>query len=180
MKTYAAVLTMALSAALASSALAQSTPKMVKVDMKTATGQEAGTVTLKQHKGGVEVKIDLMNLPAGDHAIHIHEHAMCDGPDFKTAGGHFNPDGKHHGYENPDGHHAGDVPFNLTVGADGMAKKSFYDANVTLNPSAPNSVFANGGTAIIVHAKADDMKSDPSGNAGARIACGTITMPSSM
>jgi Cu-Zn family superoxide dismutase len=81
-----------------------------------------------------------------------------------------------HGYLSPDGHHAGDIPFNLNVKASGKVNKRFLNPNVTLKPGERNSVFANGGTSIIVHAEADDMRTDPTGNAGARIACGVITM----
>ena len=85
----------------------------VTVPLKTSTGQDAGTATFTPAKGeGVSIKLKLKNLPAGDHAVHIHEHAMCDAPDFKTAGGHFNPDSKKHGTENPMGHHNGDLPQN--------------------------------------------------------------------
>jgi superoxide dismutase, Cu-Zn family len=102
----------------------------------------------------------------------VHTVGKCDPPDFASAGGHLNPDMKKHGKENPDGPHAGDLN-NLEVGADGTAKASFVDSKVTLG-DGPNSLFHDGGTALVIHEKADDYKTDPSGNSGPRIACGPI------
>jgi superoxide dismutase, Cu-Zn family len=161
---------------LASPAFAK--PKdVVTVPLKTSTGEDAGTATFKQGKGKLTIKIDLKNLPIGDHAVHIHAKPACDAPDFKSAGGHFNPDSKQHGTMNPMGHHNGDLPQNVTVGEQHTGTATFKVDYLSLDPTAANSIIANGGTSIMVHEKADDMKTDPTGNAGNRIACGIITAP---
>lgn len=148
--------------------------KEVKVSLINSQGQPAGTAVLRQRKDGVQIKISVENLPFGDHGVHIHQNPVCEAPDFKTAGGHFNPDAKQHGFQNPMGHHAGDTPSNLSVGEDHRGSASWLLTAVTLQPGAPNSLLSNGGTSIMVHEKADDMKTDPSGNSGNRIACGVI------
>lgn len=149
------------------------TPSMVHVNLQDGKGQSVGMAMISSAKDGVSIALSLSNLPAGDHAIHLHAVAKCEGPAFTSAGPHFNPATKQHGLENPNGHHAGDMP-NITVGADGTLQKTITNTAVTLGSGA-NSLFANGGTALVIHAKADDLKTDPAGNAGDRIACGTIT-----
>jgi len=166
----AAVVAVMLSAAVAMGA--QDAPKKkpagprVKVELKNAQGESAGTVMLVQVKKGVRMRVKLENLPIGQHAIHIHEVGKCDAPDFKTAGGHYNPDGKHHGFQKPEGHHAGDTPESIQVEENHIGEKTMLLEGVTLDQ------FAN--RAVVVHEKADDQKSDPAGAAGNRVACGVI------
>ena len=168
-------------AAIAGSALACSsnpapatsaTQAPVTVNLSNASGQSIGTARLSSEPTGVRIALSVNGLAPGDHAIHVHQTALCEGPAFTSAGGHFNPEQKHHGLSNPDGPHAGDMP-NFTVDASGRSSATIVAPGVTLE-DGPRSVFTGGGTALVIHEKADDMKSDPAGNAGARIACGVI------
>jgi Cu-Zn family superoxide dismutase len=155
----------------ATSAFAQA-PKKAQANLMDAKGAKVGTATITAQKTGVKIAVNLMGLPPGVHALHIHTVGKCDAPDYMTAGGHFNPAMRQHGKDNPMGPHAGDLP-NFTVDAKGKAKTSVMAPDVTL-ADGPNSLFHTGGSALMIHAMPDDYKTDPTGAAGARIACGVI------
>jgi Cu-Zn family superoxide dismutase len=146
--------------------------KNAKADLYTAQGQKVGTATFVETSQGVRMNVKVSSLPTGPHAIHIHEKGSCEPPDFKSAGAHFNPHGKQHGSQNPQGAHAGDLP-NLDISGDGQGVLAATVQGVTLG-AGENSLLRAGGTAVVIHAKPDDFKTDPAGNAGDRIACGVI------
>ncbi len=140
--------------------------------LRTATGAQVGTVTATRMDRGVHVKIAANGMPPGVHGVHIHAVGRCDAPDFASAGGHWNPGATKHGTMSAPGRgpgHAGDLP-NLTIAANGRG---------TLDAHSPSGTFAEmldtDSAAFVVHAAADDLMTDPSGNSGARIACGVFT-----
>lgn len=172
------VLALAAAAAAAGGiASAQDRDRLV-AEVMTADGQSAGSVAFQQVEHGVLVIADLQNLPEGPHGFHIHETGACQ-PDFQAAGKHYAPAGKQHGYDNPDGYHAGDLA-NIDVEPDGTARAELFVPWLTLGEAtnadaAPFSLGDQDGSAIMVHASADDYVSADS--AGERIACGVIASP---
>jgi Cu-Zn family superoxide dismutase len=147
-------------------------PKTAKADLAPASKSKVkGTIEFKEVDGGVEVVANVEGLKAGDHAYHVHEKGDCSAPDAASAGGHFNPNNKKHGSPDGEEHHEGDFG-NLTAGKDGKATKTFVMKGITL-ADGPTSIVGKG---FIVHEKKDDFKTQPTGNAGGRIACGVITL----
>jgi superoxide dismutase, Cu-Zn family len=159
-----------ISAALSSAAAGKS----AHADISNAQGAKIGTAKITATGNGVKIAVRVSQLTPGEHGIHIHTVGKCEAPGFTSAGGHFNPTSAHHGTHNTqEPHpHLGDL-MNLTVSENGKAKATFLAKGVTLGEGA-DSLFHEGGTSLVIHAKADDLMSDPSGNSGDRIACGVI------
>jgi Cu-Zn family superoxide dismutase len=156
--------------------LATAAPKTpapaVTAELKMADGKDVGTVAFTQTHAGVRLKLSLKGLPPGVHALHVHAVGKCE-PPFTSAGPHFNPEQKKHGLKSAEGHHAGDMS-NIIIPASGDRTLTVVNKDITLEKGKPNSVFQDGGTAVVIHANKDDYMTDPAGNAGDRIACGVI------
>jgi len=141
-------------------------------DLKNAGGQSIGVATLTEVPGGVRIVVQVKDLPPGQKGVHIHEVGKCEGPQFTSAGGHFNPDKKQHGTLNPQGPHAGDLP-NLAIDGYGVGRLETTTNRVTLS-SGLTSLFDADGSSIVIHAAADDFRTDPTGNSGGRTVCVVI------
>jgi len=150
---------------------ASSQAMAASAQMKDADGKSLGTIEIVAAGDGVKLSGTLSGLKPDEHAFHIHETGKCE-PPFKSAGGHFAPGGTKHG-KVEGGPHAGDMP-NLTVDKNGKVRISETNDMVTLEKGAENSLMDEDGSALVIHAKADDYKSQPAGNAGDRVACGVI------
>ena len=140
-------------------------------ELRDVNGEVVGTATFVEEAGGVRITVEVSNLPPGEHGLHIHTVGQCS-PDFTAAGGHFNPLDREHGLDNPNGPHAGDLPI-LEVAEDGTGSQEIVNDIITLS-AGPTSLFDEDGSAVIVHADPDDNVTDPTGNAGDRIACGPV------
>ena len=150
--------------------------KTATASLKGGEGADHGTVTLTQTPAGVLLVAELKGVPAGEHGFHIHETGKCDAPDFKSAGGHYNPTDAKHGFMVEGGPHAGDMPnFTQPEGSDTLAFE-VLNAMVSLDEDAEGTLMDEDGSAIIIHSGADDYESQPSGDAGSRIACGVVAM----
>lgn len=150
------------------------------VPLVGADGQILGEVSAGDSAEGAVLRLTAQGLPAGTHGVHLHDVGLCEGPAFESAGSHWNPENKQHGFQNPQGPHRGDLP-NLTVGEDGRAEATMTVAGSNLTGSRAygfaNTILDDNGAALVVHAQPDDLRTDPSGNSGDRIACAVLGAP---
>ncbi|MFC2949016.1 superoxide dismutase family protein [Virgibacillus sediminis] len=143
------------------------------VSLEDPDGNIVATATLEESNEEVTIQLEGTDLPAGTHGFHIHETGACEGPDFESAGGHYNPTDANHGFDDPEGPHAGDLK-NIEVAEDGTVNTEVTADMVTLQKDGENTLYTDEGTALVIHSEADDYQSQPSGDAGERIACGVI------
>ncbi len=161
----------ALAASLILASTADAVDKATTV-LNDGSGKKVGKVRLTATPSGILIQLYLTGIPPGEHAFHVHEVGKCEPPDFKSAGAHFSPDKTKHGLMNPEGPHAGDMP-NLHVPDSGKLSIEILNPLVTLR--GERALLDEDGSALVIHAGADDYTTDPTGNAGNRIACGVIT-----
>ena len=158
-------------------AMNEATPgaAMQAAQLVDGTGKAIGQVEMSEDANGVTLKVTAAGLPAGTHGVHLHEKGMCEGPKFESAGAHWNPASKQHGRDNPMGAHLGDLA-NMEAAAGAEASSTYLVAGVTMG-GAENALADADGTSLVIHADADDYKTDPSGNSGDRVACAVIAPP---
>jgi Cu-Zn family superoxide dismutase len=156
-------------------ALAQSSPepgRLAWAELKNDRGESVGSALFREQDGRVRIVVQVEGLTPGQHGVHVHAAGRCEAPGFQSAGDHFNPGGRRHGLDSAEGPHAGDLPA-LEVGDNGRAEYVAVTDRLTLAPGA-TSIFDADGSAIVIHAGPDDQRTDPTGNSGARVLCGTI------
>lgn len=154
--------------------LADEKPQTIEVELINTDGVGVGVATIVEEVDGVHITVDAHHLSPGVHGIHIHERGLCEPSTFESAGGHFNPTDKAHGFYHSEGPHAGDLQ-NLEVNEDGTVKQTFINHQVTLKPNESNSLIRKEGTTLIIHEDEDDYITQPAGNSGDRIVCGVIS-----
>ena len=147
--------------------------EMVVADLRDAGGQVRARATAEQVADSVRVRVEALQMAQGAYGAHVHTTGRCDAPGFTTAGSHWNPTTQQHGKDNPQGMHKGDLP-NLLVGTDGKGSFEYTIPNATIAGRGPNLLLDADGASVVIHQSADDYRTDPSGNSGARIACGVL------
>jgi Cu-Zn family superoxide dismutase len=169
---------LALTSGCATATRASEPSQMAWAELKNASGESVGSAVLRQEDGRVRIVVQAGGLTPGRHGIHVHAVGQCEPPTFQSAGGHYNPLGKKHGLENPAGPHGGDLP-DLEADANGRTEYVAVTDRLTLG-NGPTSIFDVDGSAVVIHEKADDQRTDPSGNSGDRVLCGRlVTGPTS-
>jgi Cu-Zn family superoxide dismutase len=168
MRFYGMTAALALIAAPIAADTARSTASAALFD---AAGKPIGTATVRAGRDGLRVRVRITGAPAGERGIHIHAIGKCDPPGFQSAGGHWNPGGRQHGRDNPQGVHQGDLP-NIIVKPSGKGSLSFTVPAAALTGEA--ALLDADGAALVIHEKADDYRTDPTGNSGGRVICGVF------